>query len=160
VSPRAPRGGSAGPRGSETVAVALLLALAACGGGGAPTGPDGVSAPGSPNEVRIAEFTRCHADLKGVDVSVLFTERPRRYECPEGGVPDETGLCPALGWSDLEERAVTWWRPWVRGEWQPLEPHSLEMAAAHEACHVALHTTDEAVANFCAALAYREGGCR
>lgn len=120
----------------------ILLALTLFGcSAESPTGPE------HSNEVLIEAYAHCHAAHHNVSVAVEFSNERREYA--EG---------VAKGWADIMGRRVTFYRPWVRSE-DPTS-HRLEMAAAHEVAHVAFMTLNEDVANFAAALAYREGGCR
>jgi hypothetical protein len=106
---------------------------------------------GHPNEVKIHTYTQCYGQYHGLGtIRVVFFDerRPAR----------NGGYVAGSAWPG--EREVSYWRAWVRGEWDgPRTDKHLDALAAHEVCHSS-GIWDETEANVCTVEAMAKAGCR
>jgi hypothetical protein len=138
----------------------LLFALVVfCVGCSPVAGPTSVNVEDlTAGERAIVEYTQCYADFHGRGkYDVYISEKPKMYPCPP---PNENEQCPGKGWAYPDSTTVTYWGPWVRGEYNgPRTDFDLSIVASHEVCHTT-GIWNEVRAELCALDAFNRSNCR
>lgn len=108
-------------------------------------GPTAPSVPETEAQIRMAQLTACYADHHGVRTMVVFTDKAYFPD------PNNTNVW-ATGWAGISNGTIHYYAPDI----EKLSPEIMAAVAAHEVCHIALETTNEAKANDCAIQTFRQ----